>query len=204
MCILSGFEPGHATARLAVSRGWSARCAADDWLGGSRGSAPPSYRPTNRRKRNQAVNRSARDYHGFKSPLCGQPHLYDARIPPVVYLSGVLMFVAGLAIVRTHNHWARDWTVLVTLTGWFALALGPVPHVCCGPLSTRLHKHERNSVYGLGGHLARGRARYHVQGLRVSLKSISCAAPNRRKLHATMRLLIAGSSDYRQLKRRRI
>ena len=53
-----------------------------------------------------------------------QPHLYDAQIPPVVYLSGVLMFVAGLAIVRAHNHWARDWTVLVTLSGWFALALG--------------------------------------------------------------------------------
>ena len=53
-----------------------------------------------------------------------QPHLYDAQIPPVVYLSGVLMFVAGLAIVRVHNHWAPDWTVLVTLTGWFSLALG--------------------------------------------------------------------------------
>jgi hypothetical protein len=25
-----------------------------------------------------------------------QPHLYDAQIPPVVYLSGVLMFVAEL------------------------------------------------------------------------------------------------------------
>src|SRR5262245_63265501 len=53
-----------------------------------------------------------------------QPHLYDAQIPPVVYLSGVLMFVAGLAIVRIHNHWAPGWTVLVTLTGWFSLALG--------------------------------------------------------------------------------
>ena len=53
-----------------------------------------------------------------------QPHLYDAQIPPVVYLSGVLMFVAGLAIVRAHNHWVRDWTVLVTLSGWFALILG--------------------------------------------------------------------------------
>ena len=53
-----------------------------------------------------------------------QPHLYDAQIPPVVYLSGALMFVGGLAIVRAHNHWARDWTVLVTLTGWFALLLG--------------------------------------------------------------------------------
>src|SRR6185436_10843838 len=53
-----------------------------------------------------------------------QPHLYDAQIPPVVYLSGVLMFVAGLAIVRAHNHWAKDWTVLITLSGWFFLALG--------------------------------------------------------------------------------
>jgi len=53
-----------------------------------------------------------------------QPHLYDAQIPPVVYLSGVLMFVGGLAIVRAHNHWARDWTVLVTLSGWLALLLG--------------------------------------------------------------------------------
>lgn len=53
-----------------------------------------------------------------------QPHLYDAQIPPVVYLSGTLMFVAGLAIVRAHNVWVRNWTVVVTLTGWFALLLG--------------------------------------------------------------------------------
>jgi hypothetical protein len=55
-----------------------------------------------------------------------QPRLYDAQIPPVVYLSGVLMFVAGLVIVRAHNRWRLDWTILVTLSGWFALALGVV------------------------------------------------------------------------------
>lgn len=53
-----------------------------------------------------------------------QPHLYDAQTPPVVYLSGVLMFVAGLAIVQAHNVWRRDWTVLVTLSGWFFVLLG--------------------------------------------------------------------------------
>lgn len=58
-----------------------------------------------------------------ESPLV-QPHLYDAQIPPVVYLSGVLMFTAGLAIARINNCWVRNWTVLVTLTGWFALSLG--------------------------------------------------------------------------------
>jgi len=50
-----------------------------------------------------------------------QPHLYDSQIPPVVYLSGLHMFVAGLAIVRAHNLWIRDWNVLVTLSGWFFL-----------------------------------------------------------------------------------
>ena len=53
-----------------------------------------------------------------------QPHLYDAQIPTVVYLSGLGFFVAGLAIVRAHNQWARDWTLLVTLSGWFCLTLG--------------------------------------------------------------------------------
>lgn len=53
-----------------------------------------------------------------------QPHLYDAQIPPVVYLSGVLMFLGGLAIVRAHNHWTLDWSALVTLSGWFFLVLG--------------------------------------------------------------------------------
>ena len=54
------------------------------------------------------------------------PHLYDAQIPPVVFLTGVLMFVAGLAIVRAHNIWVWNWTVLVTLSGWFFLLLGLV------------------------------------------------------------------------------
>ncbi len=53
-----------------------------------------------------------------------QPHLYDQQIAPVVYVSGVLLFVAGLTIIRMHNKWVRNWTVLVTLTGWIALLAG--------------------------------------------------------------------------------
>lgn len=52
------------------------------------------------------------------------PHLYDHQIPPVVYLSGTLLFVAGLSVVRAHNRWRGGWPVLVTLTGWFAILLG--------------------------------------------------------------------------------
>jgi uncharacterized membrane protein HdeD (DUF308 family) len=53
-----------------------------------------------------------------------QPHLYDAQIPPVVYLSGILLFISGLLIIRSHNHWVRSWPVLITLIGWAALFLG--------------------------------------------------------------------------------
>lgn len=53
-----------------------------------------------------------------------QPHLYDSQIPPVIYLSGVIMFVAGLALVRAHNIWKKNWNVLITLAGWFLLLLG--------------------------------------------------------------------------------
>lgn len=55
-----------------------------------------------------------------------QPGLYTHQIPPVIYLSGLLMFIAGLAIVRSHNLWTRDWRILVTASGWALLALGLV------------------------------------------------------------------------------
>lgn len=61
-----------------------------------------------------------------------QPHLYDAQIPPVVYLSGTLFFVAGLAVVRAHNLWVRGWPVLITLTGWFFLGLGLIRMFAAG------------------------------------------------------------------------
>jgi len=61
-----------------------------------------------------------------------QPHLFDAQIPPVVYISGTLMFIGGLAIVRAHNYWVRDWTVLLTLSGWVFLLLGLIRMFAAG------------------------------------------------------------------------
>lgn len=42
----------------------------------------------------------------------------------LVYLNGALLFVAGLAIVRTHNLWIARWPVLITLMGWTCLLVG--------------------------------------------------------------------------------
>lgn len=47
-----------------------------------------------------------------------------AGIPAAfVYLNGMVLFVAGVAIVQAHNRWRRGWPLLVTLVGW-ALVLG--------------------------------------------------------------------------------
>ena len=50
--------------------------------------------------------------------------LYDTQIVPLVYLSGVLFFIAGLSIVRKHNIWVWGWQSLITIIGWLGLILG--------------------------------------------------------------------------------
>src|SRR6266446_986196 len=41
-----------------------------------------------------------------------------SRDPALIFVSGILLFVAGLAIVRVHNRWTNGWPVLVTVLGW--------------------------------------------------------------------------------------
>mgnify|MGYP006365229181 FL=1 len=36
----------------------------------------------------------------------------------VLYLSGLLSLLAGLAIVNLHNMWRADWRVIITILGW--------------------------------------------------------------------------------------
>jgi hypothetical protein len=52
------------------------------------------------------------------------PNLYDEQIIPLIYVSGVLFFIAGLSLIRIHNRWTLNWPVLITLIGWGALFLG--------------------------------------------------------------------------------
>jgi hypothetical protein len=45
---------------------------------------------------------------------------------PLMFLSGVITLPAGLAIVLTHNVWAADTRVLITILGWLATIGGAV------------------------------------------------------------------------------
>lgn len=44
----------------------------------------------------------------------------------LIVVAGMLVLVAGLAIVRAHNLWVADWRIAVTLLGWLAIAAGIV------------------------------------------------------------------------------
>jgi hypothetical protein len=41
----------------------------------------------------------------------------------LIFLSGMLSLVAGIAIVRVHNVWS-GWPVIVTIVGWLAIVGG--------------------------------------------------------------------------------
>jgi hypothetical protein len=44
--------------------------------------------------------------------------------PALIYLSGLITMVAGLAIVLKHNLWVADWRVIVTCVGWISVLAG--------------------------------------------------------------------------------
>lgn len=50
--------------------------------------------------------------------------IWDTSLPQVVYLNGMILFSAGLGVVRFHNRWRPDWTVTITIFGWIVMLAG--------------------------------------------------------------------------------
>ena len=46
------------------------------------------------------------------------------RNPALIFLSGMILMPAGLAVVLNHNVWVLDWRIIVTLLGWLAVLSG--------------------------------------------------------------------------------
>jgi hypothetical protein len=57
----------------------------------------------------------------------------------IIFLSGILSLLGGLAIVRVHNVWTGGWPVILTILGWLAIVGGIArmwfPHMA-GPIAT--------------------------------------------------------------------
>lgn len=43
---------------------------------------------------------------------------------PLLFLSGFLTLLGGLAVVNTHNVWEGGWPVIITIFGWLAVIGG--------------------------------------------------------------------------------
>jgi hypothetical protein len=44
----------------------------------------------------------------------------------LIYLSGVLSLLAGLAVVIAHNRWSGGWPVIITVIGWLMVIGGVI------------------------------------------------------------------------------
>jgi uncharacterized membrane protein len=44
--------------------------------------------------------------------------------PSLVFVTGLLTFVTGLATVLFHNIWVADWRLIITIFGWLVLIKG--------------------------------------------------------------------------------
>ena len=60
--------------------------------------------------------------------LLSKPQMFRTMLPEFIgspillYLAGFLGLLAGMAVVLTHNIWALDWRLIITLIGWLTLA----------------------------------------------------------------------------------
>ena len=52
----------------------------------------------------------------------------------LIFLSGVLTLPVGIAIAVSHNIWAADWRVIITLFGWIAIIAGIARIILPGPI----------------------------------------------------------------------
>jgi hypothetical protein len=44
--------------------------------------------------------------------------------PAIIYFSGMLILLIGLAILNFHSAWTRDWRSAVTFIGWLMTVIG--------------------------------------------------------------------------------
>ena len=44
----------------------------------------------------------------------------------ILYFGGVMALTVGFLIIKFHNVWESNWTVLITIIGWMALIKGAV------------------------------------------------------------------------------
>lgn len=71
------------------------------------------------------------------------------RNAALVYITGLITFVAGLAIALFHNLWVPDWRIIITLFGWSALIKGAWLVISPGASSKIADKFAKNTKWAV-------------------------------------------------------
>ena len=50
----------------------------------------------------------------------------------LIFVSGILLMTAGMAVLLAHNVWVAEWRVLITLLGWIAAIAGALLMAAAG------------------------------------------------------------------------
>ena len=45
-------------------------------------------------------------------------------VPVVIYLSGLMSFLAGVAMLNGYHGWTPDWRIIITILGWVLVIAG--------------------------------------------------------------------------------
>ena len=60
----------------------------------------------------------------FKRDLLGKVMEDFCKSTAGIFFTGAFTLIIGLAIILTHNNWAWNWTVVITILGWLCLVKG--------------------------------------------------------------------------------
>jgi len=47
-------------------------------------------------------------------------------VPVMIYLSGLMAFTAGVAMLNGYRAWSADWRVIITILGWLLVIAGVI------------------------------------------------------------------------------
>jgi hypothetical protein len=45
-------------------------------------------------------------------------------VPVVIYMSGLMSFLAGVAMLNGYHAWTVDWRIIITILGWLLVVAG--------------------------------------------------------------------------------
>jgi hypothetical protein len=76
------------------------------------------------------------------------------RSRSLIFMSGLMALVPGIAIVLAHNVWAADWPVIITIFGWLAV-IGGIIRVLFPKLVVSIGEKmlESHTIMSVGGAL---------------------------------------------------